>query len=245
MCFLHFFVNSSSNGKENTKRRTKHELSPSSLVGRAMPPVRRQSPLKVMRQNAPKPLITKAAKATTISANVGSKETELRMRLRSCARRCVAHTQDATDTHGRTRCDPNGVSAVQAVQARANAFPKVLHARIVHPATQSAYCKVSGSSTGGAFSIDASASERSVSGTIDGYFDCGKKVWGEIDIQGTLNGNIAMVQFQPGFSMPQKPLAEALIVVSREFVYWRVLSEIDVESYVPDSQDIPVQISTP
>jgi len=88
------------------------------------------------------------------------------------------------------------------------------------------------------FSISIAAQGDLVSGAIDGIFNCGQKVWGPIDIKGKMLGNVALVTFNPGFSDDNVPLAEAMIVISHDRVYWRIISEVEVESYVPRSEVI-------
>jgi uncharacterized protein YecT (DUF1311 family) len=126
--------------------------------------------------------------------------------------------------------------------AKASPFPSELQAYVKHRATESAYCKFGGPEDGDWFSIKSSVNDKSLSGAIDGIFDCGRKVWGDIDINGHLIGNIALVEFQPSFSsINQKPLAEALIVVFNKRVYWRVLTEVGGESYVPRVENLRIQ----
>jgi uncharacterized protein YecT (DUF1311 family) len=86
------------------------------------------------------------------------------------------------------------------------------------------------------FSISIAAQDDMISGTIDGIFNCGQKVWGPIDVKGKKFGNVVLATFNPGFSGENTPLAEAMIVVSHSRVYWRILSEVETESYVPKSQ---------
>ena len=88
------------------------------------------------------------------------------------------------------------------------------------------------------FSLSVAAQDDLISGTIDGVFNCGQKVWGPIDVNGKKLGNVVLVTFNPGFSDENAPLSEAMIVVSHDRVYWRILSEVEVESYVPRSEVI-------
>ena len=44
-----------------------------------------------------------------------------------------------------------------------------------------------------------------------------------------------LVTFNPRFSDENAPPGEAMIVVSHDRVYWRILSDVEVESYVPKS----------
>lgn len=135
-------------------------------------------------------------------------------------------------------------SLLVLLQSSASPSPPRLEETIQLRATDSAYCKVSGNANtddGDWFSISVVARNQSVAGEIDGIFDCGRKVWGKIEIKGRLLGNVALVEFQPGFSNDQVPLAEALIVFTPNRIYWRVLSESDVESYVPFAEDLSVR----
>jgi uncharacterized protein len=88
------------------------------------------------------------------------------------------------------------------------------------------------------FSISVAAQDDLLSGTIDGVFNCGQKVWGPIDVKGKKLGNVVLVTFNPAFSDENAPVSEAMIVVSHDRVYWRILSEVEVESYVPKSEVI-------
>jgi uncharacterized protein len=88
------------------------------------------------------------------------------------------------------------------------------------------------------FSVSVATHDNLISGTIDGIFNCGQKVWGPIDVKGKKLGNVVLVTFNPGFSDENAPLSEAMIVVSHDRVYWRILSEVEVESYVPRSEVI-------
>lgn len=128
---------------------------------------------------------------------------------------------------------------MQNLQRAASPLPARVGGRVEHPPTDSNYCQLSQAITGDYFSIDLSVDGQAVSGRIDGIFDCGRKVWGWIDIAGTLRGKIAVVHFQPGFSSEEGPQAEALIVARRGKLYWQVISEISGESYVPRAERVP------
>lgn len=133
---------------------------------------------------------------------------------------------------------------MKIVLSSASHFPLSVKGRIQHRATDSPYCSVSGkaeSGDGDWFSIVAYAKGQSVTGTIDGIFDCGRKVWGDLPIKGRLVGNVGLVEFQPGFDSDEGPPAEALIVITRDKIYWRVLSEIQRESYVPEAEEISIK----
>ena len=127
-------------------------------------------------------------------------------------------------------------SLMISVQKAASPIPATLKVKVQHKATNSPYCQMS--VNGDWFSITATVKDQGISGSIDGIWDCGRKVWGRIDFKGKLLGNIALVEYQPGFSSDQGPIAEALIVATPNRIYWRVLSEIYEESYVPSSEDI-------
>ncbi len=134
-------------------------------------------------------------------------------------------------------------SLMISVREAASPIPAELKVKVQHRATNSPYCKMGGN--GDWFSITAAVKGQAISGNIDGIFDCGRKVWGEIDFKGKLLGNIALVEFQPGFSSDQGPLAEALILATPNRIYWRVLTERYGESYVPSSEDIDITSATP
>lgn len=134
---------------------------------------------------------------------------------------------------------------LRAVQDAAAPLPRKVQGRIQYPATDSPYCKVSGNAgtkDGDWFSLEMSTTGTTVSGTVDGIFDCGRKVWGDggVEIKGNLLGNVALVHFQPGFS-ENLPEAEALIVIGTGRLYWRVLSEVRGESYVPNAEVISLK----
>jgi uncharacterized protein len=127
-------------------------------------------------------------------------------------------------------------SLMISVREAASPIPAALKVKVQHKATNSPYCQMGGD--GDWFSITATVEDQDISGSIDGIWDCGRKVWGEINFKGKLLGNIALVEFQPGFSSDQGPPAEALIIATPNRIYWRVLSERYGESYVPSSEDI-------
>jgi uncharacterized protein len=134
------------------------------------------------------------------------------------------------------------------LQDRAYPFEPEAGGDIRHAATQSPYCESSGAAGpdgGDWFSLNAAIEEGAVSGRIDGIFDCGRKVWGHIDIKGKLVGNMALVKFQAGWSEHQGQLAEAVIVQAADRMHWRVLSEITVESYIPVAEDLRLHGAMP
>ena len=133
---------------------------------------------------------------------------------------------------------------MKVVRDRASPFPLQVRAEVQRH-YDSPYCKGNNAETGDWFSIAVSTKGQSISGNIEGIFDCGRKIWGDVEIKGRLLGNVALVEFQPGFMSDQGPSAEALIVVVKNRVYWRVLSEIEVESYVPKAEDMGFQSAAP
>lgn len=135
-------------------------------------------------------------------------------------------------------------NVVEFIQENALPLPSTVSGKVRHAATESSYCDVSGvegPEGGDWFYVTASVNGASVSGSIDGVFDCGRKIWGEKEIKGRLVGNIALVEFRPGWSDSQDQGAVAMIAVGPNRIYWRVLSDISVESYVPIAEDIRVQ----
>jgi len=130
------------------------------------------------------------------------------------------------------------------VQQSADPLPQEINGRVQHAPSLSPYCSIvaEGSDAGDWFSIEMSTHDRSVSGTIDGIFDCGRKIWGELEIRGRLDGNVAVVQFEPAWhDREQGASAEAVILVAADRMYWRVLTEVHVETYVPTAEEIPLQ----
>lgn len=112
-----------------------------------------------------------------------------------------------------------------------------LSVAVHHPAAETrGYCERGDDADW--FSVSIAAQDDLISGTIDGVFNCGRKVWGPIDVKGKKLGNVVLVTFNPGFSNEDAALAEAMIVISHDRVYWRILSEIEVESYIPRSEVI-------
>jgi uncharacterized protein len=120
------------------------------------------------------------------------------------------------------------------IEQRAEPLPSVLSAEVHHAVTDGGYCKVSSAKTGDWMSVALSTTGPAVTGSIDGIFDCARKVWGPIDVAGDRIGNVVLVRFDPGFSESPSSKAEALVVGARGGrVYWQVLSEIKLDSWVP------------
>jgi hypothetical protein len=135
-----------------------------------------------------------------------------------------------------------------AVQKSADPLPREINARVQHSPSLSPYCSIvaEGSDAGDWFSIEMSIHDQWVSGTIDGIFDCGRRVWGELEIRGRIDGNVAVVQFEPAWrDREQGPPAEAVILVAAHRMYWRVLTEVHVETYVPTAEEISIQGDAP
>jgi uncharacterized protein len=123
------------------------------------------------------------------------------------------------------------------IKQRATPIDTGISVAVHHPATETrGYCE-SGDDANW-FSVSVAAQDDSISGTIDGVFNCGQKIWGPIDVKGKKLGNVVLVKFNPSFSDQNAALGEAMIVVSHDRVYWRILSEVEVESYVPSSEVI-------
>lgn len=139
-------------------------------------------------------------------------------------------------------------SLSRLLQERAYPFEPEAGGDVRHAATHSPYCETSGAAgpdNGDWFSLSTAVDGSAVSGRIDGIFDCGRKVWGHIDINGKLVGNMALVKFQAGWSEHQGQWAEAVIVQAADRMHWRVLSEITVESYVPAAEDLRLHGAMP
>ena len=128
---------------------------------------------------------------------------------------------------------------MRLIQRVAEPLPAELSAKVVHAVTKSAYCKANGADSGDEFSLVLTIKGSAVAGSIDGFFDCGRKVWGPIDVHGDKIDNVALLRFEAGWLESSPMAAEALVVVGRgQHVYWRVLSEVNVESYVPISEQL-------
>lgn len=123
-----------------------------------------------------------------------------------------------------------------AIQARAEAIPAKLAGEASKPATKSAYCQASGGGDGESFKLNVQRQGARLQGEIDGFADCGRKVWGPTEFQGEVVANLALVKLRVGWSEDQQQDVEALIVISSKKIYWRMLTEIEVESYVPTAQ---------
>lgn len=170
--------------------------------------------------------------AVKLDKHKGSLRSSQREWLLTARDRCLE--KSCLDTTYRKRIDV----LLKILQKSALPFPSIVNEGIMHDATRSHYCEVSGNEYGGAFSVAVSTNGEVVSGQIDGFYDCGRKVWGPIDIRGRIAGNIALVEFDAGWS--ESYIAEAMIVVTTNRIFWRMLNEVDVESYVPEAEDIPV-----
>jgi uncharacterized protein YecT (DUF1311 family) len=123
------------------------------------------------------------------------------------------------------------------IKQHSTPFDNGISVAVHHAATETAgYCERGDDVDW--FSVSVAAEDDLISGTIDGIFNCGQKIWGPIDVEGKKLGNVVLVKFNPSFSDENAPLGEAMIVVSHDRVYWRILSDVEVESYVPRSEVI-------
>ena len=123
------------------------------------------------------------------------------------------------------------------IQQHATPSPPVISGSIHHRATSAgSYCEPGDELDW--FSVSLETHDDLISGSIDGIYNCGQKVWGPIDITGKRLGNVALVQFNASFSDENAPPSEGIIVVAHKRIYWRILSEVAGESYVPESEVI-------
>jgi uncharacterized protein len=107
---------------------------------------------------------------------------------------------------------------------------------------QTAYCNAVGESKYvSEFHIDAKRTGNKITGTVDGMIDCGRKVW-DSDFAGTINGNIAFIEYDAGFLEPE--MLQAIVLVSKDTVYWRALTEAKKEGYIPDKSNIKLAVKT-
>jgi uncharacterized protein len=86
------------------------------------------------------------------------------------------------------------------------------------------------------FRVKFTADERSVSGQMEGSAHCGNKVI-EGHFNGAASGNVALVNFQAGFTEETEP-AEAALVIHHGHAYWHVLTKVDVEDYTWPAADL-------
>ncbi|MFA5179950.1 MAG: hypothetical protein WC405_01400 [Syntrophales bacterium] len=116
-------------------------------------------------------------------------------------------------------------------------IPRIVIAEKKYPSTKSPYCRaVDGGSN---FIVNINCNGTSISGNIDGIYDCGRKVWGPIDVKGQVTGNIVEVNYEGGFS--GEGWAKAYVIISGSYLYWQIYQELRIESYEPDSETLKIK----
>jgi uncharacterized protein len=111
-------------------------------------------------------------------------------------------------------------------------IPRVIIAEKKYPPSNSPYCRSAGG--GSNFIVNITRNGSSIFGYIDGIYDCGRKVWGEINVKGQVTGNIVEVNYEGGFA--GKGWAKAFVVISGRYLYWQIYQELRIESYEPESE---------
>jgi len=119
---------------------------------------------------------------------------------------------------------------------RTRPIPKAVTGRIDYPVSDSPYCRTN--PHGGYFTVAMKRDASSISGYIDGVYDCGRKVWGSIEMRGHVVGNIADVQYEGGFA--GKGWAKAFVLLKGDRLYWQIYQELRIESYEPQSEILKV-----
>lgn len=117
------------------------------------------------------------------------------------------------------------------------AIPKVVTGRIDYPASDSPYCREN-PGVRDYFTVMMKRDASSVSGYMDGVYDCGRKVWGSIELRGRVVGNIADVRYEGGFA--GKGWAKAFVLLKGNRLYWQIYQELRFESYEPESEILKV-----
>ncbi len=115
-------------------------------------------------------------------------------------------------------------------------IPSAVTGRIDYPVSDSPYCTTN--PIGGYFTVVIKRDASSVSGYIDGVHDCGRKVWGAIEMRGHVLGNIADVRYEGGFA--GKGWAKAFVLLKGNRLYWQIYQELRFESYEPKSEILKV-----
>ena len=101
--------------------------------------------------------------------------------------------------------------------------------------------------TGNRFEISMGPGDAhgAISGTIEGWSECGNKVWDAAALDGRRVGNVAEVKFNGGWD--EEDWYEAFVVAYDSKIHWRVVPH-DAKSqvYVPFAVDVPLsQFHTP
>lgn len=116
-------------------------------------------------------------------------------------------------------------------------LPTTIRARRVERNETSETCRFT--KTPSFFEIVLNVAGSTAQGRIDGLYDCGDKVWGPVDIEGTVNGRIATVTFDGGFDYQTS--MKAFIVFDGRSLHWQVYDYPTDESfYMPPTDRIPV-----
>lgn len=99
---------------------------------------------------------------------------------------------------------------------------------------------------GDIFFLKLRARAESVTGYIDGSQSCSDKILGPVAVTGRKVGKVALVQFDPRWRGEDNPApAEAMIAVSGRHVFWVILSEVNVQSFIPDEVDHLIRLRKP
>jgi len=93
-------------------------------------------------------------------------------------------------------------------------------------------CK--GAKDGGFFSVALIITEDRVTGTLDGVYNCGVRMWGPVEAAGRPLGHLAEVEFNGGYF--EKGQAKALVAVTKGNVYWYTFQTVKVDGYIPERE---------
>lgn len=97
-----------------------------------------------------------------------------------------------------------------------------------------------------AFFLKLQTRGETVAGYIDGSRFCADKLLGSVALTGRKVGKVALVQFDPRWMEEDAPAsAEAMIAVAGRQVFWVILSEINVQSLIPEEVDHLTRVRRP
>jgi len=116
-------------------------------------------------------------------------------------------------------------------------IPEVVTGRIDYPASNSPYCREN-PEVRDYFTVMMKRDASAISGYIDGVHDCGRKVWGAIEMHGHVVGNVADVEYEGGFA--GKGWAKAFVLLKGNRLYWQIYQELRFESYEPKFEILKV-----
>lgn len=116
-------------------------------------------------------------------------------------------------------------------------IPPSVTAEKDYPVSDSPYCMIAGG--GSWFTVNLNRDGPSISGHIEGVYDCGRKIWGKIDVKGRVTGNLADLYYEGGFT--GQGWAKALVVLSGDSMHWQVYQEVRVESYEPVGEILEIR----